>query len=166
MVEFLSFVLVNLPLLMLAGALAWTWIYWIIGTGDFGESCTRKLLLLGVGFTGIWGFSLNIFFPEIVNQYFDWPLDTFKNRMGAADLAIGVAGITAYWRDYDYCLAVCIISFFFYPGLLIDHIIQLVYYGSPSLGNVDFLISFDLLITAFLISSIYSWSQARGRTND
>lgn len=82
------------------------------------------MLLLPVGIGGVWAGFFHIAFPEIAARSIGWQVSPFQFEIGVADMAIGIAAITAFWRSLPFKAAVVLYIVLFNFGVAVGHLRQ------------------------------------------
>lgn len=129
----IGFVLRNLPVFLLAAALAAASAQ--RGKGPAIERFLAWILLLPIGFTGLWAAAAHVFFPAVSAAHIGWEASPFQFEVGMADLAIGVTACLAFRASLDFkAAAVCAASVFLL-GDAIGHVHQMLAAGNFAPGN-------------------------------
>ena len=120
----IEFVLRNLPAFMFVLALA-------IATLTRSEPNVplrylNWLLLLSVGFVGIWAGIFHIFFPTVASAQIGWAPSPFETEIGIADAASGVVAVAAFWRSLAFKAASVLYTALFNFGVAAGHVYQAV----------------------------------------
>ena len=149
----LQFILNHFSLLMLILALA------LSATSWSGQVLCRYLLLFPVGVVGIFGFFLHAFAPVYAAESVGWQASPFQFEVAAANLGIGIAGITAFWKNWDFALAVTLIVFFFIMGGAYSHLLEVLFAEDYRPGNTGMIIYPDILIPLLLVLSLCFWKR-------
>lgn len=160
--EAIAFVLRNLPALLLVLAF-------------IGAAATRRgsaeaylawIRLLPIGASGLWSGFFHVFLPQIAAGLIGWETSPFQFEVGMADLAIGVAGVAAFWRPLDFKAAVVVIATVFLVGDAVGHVRQMLVEGNFAPGNAGVPFYADIIVpivaTALLLMAFWG----RGRRTD
>lgn len=122
MVQFITLVLSNLPSILFAVAILVAW--FAGGDRPFAARLLDWMLLLPVGIGGAWAGFFHITFPEIAARSIGWQVSPFQFEIGVADMAIGIAAITAFWRGLPFKAAVVLYVVLFNFGVAVGHLRQ------------------------------------------
>ncbi|MCX7125340.1 MAG: hypothetical protein NTU49_06255 [Gammaproteobacteria bacterium] len=55
-----------------------------------------KLMFFAVGLSGLWGFAVHVFYPDLAAKFIGWPNSPFQFEVGVANLGMGVAGVLVF----------------------------------------------------------------------
>jgi hypothetical protein len=149
----LQFIVNHFSLLMLILALA------LSATSWSGQVLCRYLLLFPVGVVGLFGFFLHAFAPVYAAERIGWQTSPFQFEVAAANLGIGIAGITAFWKNWDFSLAVTLIASFFIIGGAYSHLLEVLFAEDYRPANTGMIIYPDILIPLLLVLSLCFWKR-------
>lgn len=128
-----------------------------------GESFCRSILLLPIGIGSLCGFVLHAFFPEYTAQKLGWAVSPFQYQVAAADLGLGIAGILAYRRSWDFAFAVTLMTTGLFAGTAFIHIIEGLFEKDYTSINIGGNLYTDLLIPVLLTLVLCYWCQEKKR---
>ena len=151
----ITFVLENFPAVCLV--LAFLLAIIVRRRVSFGESLTKYLLLLPVGFGGIWGYYYHAFDPIMSAKLIGWAPSPFQFEIAVANLGMGFAGIVGFCRKRDYSLAVAIMVSCFLWGAAFGHIREIFQQGNYSSDNAGIILYTDILIPCSLWLGYFLW---------
>ncbi len=149
----LEFLTGHFSLLMLILAMA------LSATSWSGQVLCRYMLLFPVGVVGIFGFFLHAFAPVYAADRMGWQTSPFQFEVAAANLGVGIAGITAFWKNWDFALGVTLIAFFFIMGGAYSHLFEVLFSQDYNPANTGMIIYPDILISLILVLSLCFWKQ-------
>ncbi len=155
-----------------------TWLYWIISNPALnlyilavlivglrlwgrGQAQNRALvidislayiLLLAVGFNGIYNFIMHAFFGDMIAAYIGWPQSPFQIEVAMANLGLGVLGLLAFRANFGFRLATVIATSCFLLGAAGVHIYDIFVQQNFLPGNAGSILFTDILIPASLIA--------------
>lgn len=118
------------------------------------EIVYRWVALFALGFTGIYGFILHAFFPDLAAANIGWTNSPFQLEVAVADLAFGVVGILSFNASYGFRLATVIVATICLWGDALGHIYQMVTHHNYSVGNAGSWFWMDIVIPLILIICI------------
>lgn len=147
-----NFHFVLLILALFLGAFKWT-----------GESFCRYMLLLPVGIGGLYGFILHVFASDYTARKLGWTSSPFQYQVGAANLGLGLAGILAFWKSWEFALAVTVMTVGFVMGSGFLHIFEGLFDEDYKIGNIGVSLYTDLLMPALLTLVLCYWYQEKRR---
>lgn len=130
------------------------WIMQKIRRQKNNDLLLRWLLLLPVGFTGIYAFFMHLFFPASSAAVMNWPTSPFQFEVALANLCIGLLGILSFRAGYGFRLATVIVASFWMWGHAISEIYQIVITSNIYLGNAVSWFWIDVILPFVLISCI------------
>ena len=157
--EAIGFLLRNLPAALLVIAL-------ITATvrrrhGHAAERYLAWILLLPIGVTGLWAGVAHVFFPATAAAHIGWQVSPFQFEVGMADLAIGITGCIAFWRDLGFkAAAVCAASIFLL-GDAIGHVRQMTIAGNFAPGNAGVPFYMDVICPVLAIALLVTAARER-----
>ena len=126
-----------------------------------GESFCRYMMLLPIGVGSLFGFFLHAFAPEYTAQKLGWVESPFQFQVAAANLGLGVAGIIAFWRSWDFAFAVTLMVVCLIFGTAFVHIFEGLFGGDYTTGNVGGNLYTDILIPTLLTLVLCYWYQEK-----
>lgn len=126
-----------------------------------GESFCRYMLLLPIGVGGLWGFLLHAFAPEYTAQKIGWAESPFQFQVAAANLGLGVAGLVAFWRSWDFAFAVTLMAVGLLMGTAFVHLFEGLFGKDYTVANVGGNLFTDLLIPTLLTLVLCYWYQEK-----
>jgi hypothetical protein len=118
--EVIAFVLRDFPAVMLVLALILGPL--LRGPETLAASMLSWILLLPIGFTGIWAAIYHLFFPAVAAADIGWQTSPFQFEVGMADLAIGVTACLAYRHKYAFKVAAVIAASISLLGDAVGHV--------------------------------------------
>jgi len=99
-----------------------------------------------VGITNVFNFFFHVFFGERTAAFIGWENSPFQAEVGFASLGIGIAGMLAYSRGFQFRFATIIPPVCFSLGAAGGHIYQMVVNKNYSPGNVGLVLPIDIII--------------------
>lgn len=108
-----------------------------------------KLMFFAVGLSGLWGFVMQMFYPEIVAATMGLTTSTFQFDVATANLGMGIAGIFGWRASRSYRIATTIVATCIFWGFAHQHYLQLT--SSAANSNVHMLFYNDLILPILLI---------------
>ncbi len=128
---------------------------WIRGR-DFLKYLFLYTLFISAGIQGLATGIVQMFFPEAVVKFTEWPASPFILELGMANFSFGVLAICALWlsRGWQFAAAVGYGLFLFLTGM--GHVIDFFLNGA-NLGNAGGFLWSDLLgaLSLFLFALLY-----------
>lgn len=124
-----------------------------------GESFCRYMLLLPIGVGSLCGFFLHAFEPEYIAHKLGWVESPFQFQVAAANLGLGVAGIVAFWKSWDFAFAVTLMAICLLMGTAFIHIFEGLFWRDYTIGNIGGNLYTDLLIPTLLTLTLCYWYQ-------
>jgi hypothetical protein len=118
------------------------------------EIVYRWIALFALGFTGIYGFILHGFFPDLAASNIGWSNSPFQFELAIADLAFGVVGVLSFNASYGFRLATVIVATITLWGDAAGHIDQMIVNHNYTVGNAGSWFWMDIVIPIILIISI------------
>lgn len=153
-----TFIALNIPFTAYFLALVLSVLtYWAKKERYFSENFARYLYLLPMGVGHLWIFCLQFFFPDLFALEGGWSRSAYQYRLGFMDLGLGLTGVIAFWKDYDFCLAAGIMECWFLLGYALFQIISIISIENVPYGNGVYFLSADLLIPISIILSMAFW---------
>ena len=110
-----------------------------------------KLFFFAVGLTGIWGFVMHAFFPEMAAKFIGWATSPFQFEVAVANLGMGVAGIFGSRATKPYRIATAIFTTCFLWGAAYGHVIQMADMHNFAPGNAGSIFYNDTFLPLLLI---------------
>lgn len=110
------------------------------------------MLLIPVGFNGLYQFVLHAFFGNTIAAYLGWAQSPFQADVAMANLALGILGCLSFRANYGFRLATAIAVILYQGGTALFQFIHYYpqFYTMPSnIGSVTFanlLILFTILL--------------------
>ncbi len=112
--------------------------------------CLGVILFCCVGLTGLWGFVMHAFFPSLNGQFSSGTLSPCEFDVALAQLGLGLSGVLALWRDFEFRFAVILSASCFLWGTAAEQLYSHFIRHDPSAGNSGMLLYANLAIPAFL----------------
>jgi hypothetical protein len=159
--EAIRFALTHVPLIAFLLALALAALTSRSAAASPAEHWLGWLLLLPVGVDALWAGLFHVLWPHTAASFIGWQVSPFQFEIGVADIALGVAGIAAFWRPLDFKAAVVVYAVVFYLGVAYGHVHQIIAAGNVAPGNAG-----ALLVLTFVRPVLLVWLLAaamRGR---
>jgi len=154
----IAFTLENFALVMLAIAIVFGIIDWIIQKmlHHHGGAVVfyRWIALLALGFTAIYMFIMHVFYPEMTAKAIGWADSPFQYAMAAADFGFGVIAILSFRASYGFRLATVIGNTLWLWGNATVQIYEMALKNNFALGNTSSWLWMDILIPLLLIICI------------
>jgi hypothetical protein len=162
--------LVDFNLVMLAVAFVATgllsWKRRHVAGHSFAETLLAWLLLLSVGFQGVYTFVIHVFFPAQSAANIGWAVSPFQYEVGIADLTVGVLGVLAFWGNFSFRLAAVIAGVVWYWGDAIGHIKEMIIANNYAPGNAGPWFWTDVLVPMLLLTCLLLvWRSESQTTN-
>jgi hypothetical protein len=129
----IAFVLRDFPAILLVLALILGPIF--RGPERLADSMLSWILLLPIGFTGIWAAIFHVVFPQVAAADIGWQTSPFQFEVGMADLAIGVTACVAFRRTLAFTEAAVIAGSISLLGDAVGHVHQMISAGNFAPGN-------------------------------
>ncbi len=114
----------------------------------------RWLLLLPVGFAGIYVFFMHLLFPAASAKIMGWPPSPFQLEVALANLCIGLLGIFSFRSSHGFRVATVIVAIFWMWGHSVYEIYRIITTSNIYLGNAVSWFWVDTLLPFVLISCI------------
>jgi hypothetical protein len=108
-------------------------------------------MFFAVGLSGLWGFVMHAFFPNIASNYIGWAPSPFEYEVAIANLAMGIAGIFGAFADKSYRIATTIFTTIFLIGAAVGHVMQMLKTGNFAPGNAGIIFYNDIILPILLI---------------
>lgn len=115
----------------------------------------RYLFFFPIGLMGLWAFFGHVFVPEEAARAIGWPTSPFQREVGMANLGIGVAGVIAAFRGFDFRLAVAIVAACFLIGAGVGHIREIMETGNLAPGNAGPILFTDFLTPIAILGLLW-----------
>jgi hypothetical protein len=117
------------------------------------------VLVIGVGFSGLFGFAGHVFMADTVAETIGWLTGSpFQFEVGMANLALGVIGILCYRFRDNFWLCTIVANGVFLFGDGIGHIRQMMVSGDFAPFNTGATLYWDL---GFPVFTILLWLMLR-----
>jgi hypothetical protein len=117
------------------------------------------VLVIGIGFSGLFGFAGHIFMADTVAESIGWPTGSpFQFEVGMANLALGVIGLLCYRFRDNFWLCTIIANGVFLFGDGIGHIRQMIVSANFEPLNTGATLYWDL---GFPVFTILLWLMLR-----
>lgn len=159
-VQSISFVMRNVPLVLLAIAL-------VIGMASNERPRARALLswilLLPVGLGGLWAGIAHVAYPKVAASYIGWATSPFQFEVGMADIAMGVAGVLAFRASWGFRAATVLIVSIFFLGDAWGHVRQMQLTHDFSIGNAGPPFWMDIGLPLLMIVLLLGTRSSSGR---
>jgi hypothetical protein len=152
----ISTVLANLPAFLLAVALL---IAFLGRTGRLSERVLRWVLLLPIGFSGIWAALFHVFFASTAARDIGWQTSPFQYEVGMADLAVGITAVLAFWRSLPFKAAATIAASIFLLGDAVGHVHQMMSAHNFASGNAGAPFYSDVFVPLIAIVALIAASR-------
>lgn len=111
-----------------------------------------SLIVLTVGFTGLWAFMGHYFKADMVAQGIGWPTgNPFQKEVAFTNLGIGILGILCIWFRGNFWLATIIMNSVFLLGASSIHIKDIVEKGNMNIYNAGPVLYADIFGPLLLI---------------
>lgn len=111
------------------------------------------LLVINVGFGGLWAFMGHTFAANEVAESIGWPAgNPFQTEVAVANLAVGTLGILCYWIRGDFWTATVIATSIWLLGAATIHVVEIVGAGNYNPGNAGLIFYLDLATPLTLIA--------------
>lgn len=114
------------------------------------------LFFFAVGLSGLWGFILHAFFPEMAAKFIGWANSPFQFEVAVANLGMGLVGVFGLHASKPYRIAGTIFATCFLWGAAYGHIVQMVKTNNFAPGNAGAIFYNDLFLPLFLILFVLS----------
>lgn len=121
----------------------------------------RYLFFFPIGLMSLWAFVGHVFLPEEAAKAIGWATSPFQREVGMANLGIGVAGVMAAFRGFDFRLATAVVMACFLIGAGIGHILEIVTTGNLAPGNAGPILFTDFLTPIVILCLLWLF---RGET--
>ncbi len=148
----IKFVISNFPILMTATAIL---IAIMSCRKDPERSASdiflTQLMFFAVGLSGLWGFIMHAFFPELAASAIGWTVSPFQFEVAVANLGMGLSGLFGLHSSRSYRIAVTIFTSCFLWGAALGHIMQMIKLGNFAPGNAGPIFYNDIILPALLI---------------
>ncbi len=148
----------NFPIIMYISAIVLS----LFSGGQTHKRLFTLMLFMAVGLSGVWGFTMHVFFPAIASQQIGWQANSFEFEVGLANLALGITGIVAAFASWSYRAAVTTVTTIFLWGAAFGHIRQIILLHNYNPGNAGTILISDILIPlTLLILLALNYTQVR-----
>ncbi|MFN7093816.1 MAG: DUF6790 family protein [Burkholderiales bacterium] len=138
----ISYLLHNFPLVMLILALLLA----ILNLSNFAKKFSQYIFALPIGLSGIWGFVMHAFFPQLASAAIGWESSPFEFEVAIANLAIGISGLFASRGSRGYRAATATTVSIFLWGAALGHLYQMLAINNFNPGNAGSIFWTDILI--------------------
>jgi hypothetical protein len=120
--------------------------------GRVAEILLIWLLVINIGFGGLYAFSGHLFAAEEVAASIGWPAgNPFQTEVAVANLAIGTLGILSYWIRGNFWIAAVIATSIWLLGAAAIHVSEMVSAGNYNPGNAGVVFYMDIIGPALLV---------------
>src|SRR5713226_8527275 len=117
------------------------------------DAIVESLLVVQVGLAGLYAFFGHYFVPDKAIGYIGRPTDNpLQQKVGIANLALGVLGILCCWLHGSFWLATGIAAIIFWSGAAIMHIEEMMKRRNFHLGNAGAILLSDIGMPVLLLS--------------
>jgi hypothetical protein len=128
----------------------------------FVEELFRWLLLLSLGFQGVYTFIIHVFFASYSAQNIGWAESPFQYEVGIADLTVGVLGLIAFWSNFSFRVAAATAGIVWYGGDAIGHVRQMIIANNYAPGNAGPWFWTDVLVPIVLAVCMFGiWKRQK-----
>src|SRR5262245_25933328 len=119
------------------------------------DSLFLYYLFIGVGLQGVITGLMQIFFPQVVVAFTQWPTSPFLLELGMANLSYGIVGLWSLWmsRGWKVATALGYGLFLLFTGL--GHVVEIIQRGFAPGNSGAFLFS-DLLVALALFLLVFA----------
>ncbi|AXH36124.1 hypothetical protein DVJ78_12495 [Humibacter sp. BT305] len=118
----------------------------VSGTGDLLYSTTQNAVLFLIGSSAIGNGIAHLFFGPAIARSIGWTPGPFQYEVGAANLAIGIAGVTGGFFGPEFWLAVIIVDLVFLVLAGVGHIREIVKNHNLAVNNAGPILVLDFLM--------------------
>ncbi|OGT49493.1 MAG: hypothetical protein A3E82_04585 [Gammaproteobacteria bacterium RIFCSPHIGHO2_12_FULL_38_11] len=115
-----------------------------------------KLMFFAVGLTGLWGFVVHAFFPDMAAKFIGWAASPFQFEVAVANLGMGVAGVFGVRATKSYRIATTIFTTCFLWGAAYGHCVQMQATANFAPGNAGSIFYNDIILPVLLIFFLLS----------
>jgi hypothetical protein len=150
-------ILTNLPVILCIAAIAFAAVS--RGNRHWSHRYLSWILLLAVGFDGIWAGVFHVFFPEIASAQIGWQPSPFEFEIGVADIALGIVAVISFWCSLSFQSAVAAYAILFYLGVSIGHFVQAFGHGDYAADNFGMLLALTIaraVVLAILLMTAWN----------
>ncbi len=127
----------------------------------FADRLLSWLLLLPVGFGGLWSAYFHLFQPELAARAIGWIDSPFQFEVGLADLAIGLSGCFAFFASFGFRAAVTFIAAVFLFGDGVGHARQMIVARNFAIDNAGPVFWVDLALPAIALLALFFSRKSR-----
>lgn len=113
------------------------------------------LFFFAVGLSGLWGFILHAFFPEMAAKFIGWANSPFQFEVAVANLGMGLVGVFGLYASKPYRIAGTIYTTCFLWGAAYGHVVQMIKANNFAPGNAGAIFYNDLFLPLFLILFVF-----------
>jgi hypothetical protein len=151
----IGLLLSNFSLAMLILACVFSMIQW----ATHQKMSTYEILyswvvLLCVGLSGLYGFIMHAFFPDMAAAAIGWQNSPFQFEVAMANLGFGILGILSFRASYGFRLATVVGNVCWLWGDASGHIYQMVKYHNFTSGNAGSWFWADMIVPLILLFCI------------
>lgn len=130
-----------------------------LNTNEVVEAFFSYYMLITVGINNLYNFVMHVFFGEMAAGFIGWQQSPFQAEVGFASLGIGIVGVMAFRRSFQFRMATLIPPAVFSLGAAGGHIYQMITAHNFSPGNVGLVLPSDIIIP--VIGFILLWLSYR-----
>ena len=118
------------------------------------------ILVIMVGFGGIWAFIGHAFMPDQIAAYIGWPAGSpFQFEVACTNLGFGILGILCFWIRGNFWTATIIGFSVFYLGAAYGHIMDIIKHGNYAPGNAGAPLYLDIILPIVLIILLVAYKK-------
>jgi Family of unknown function (DUF6790) len=118
------------------------------------------VLVVMVGFGGLWAFIGHAFLPNQIAAYIGWPAGSpFQFEVAVTNLAFGVLGILCFWIRDNFWTATVIGYSIFSLGDAYVHINDFIQHGNYAPGNIGAPLFIDIILPVILIIFLFTYKK-------
>lgn len=118
----------------------------VVGTDDLLYNTTQNAVLFLIGSSGIGNGIAHLFFGPVIARSIGWTPGPFQFEVGAANLAIGLAGVSGAFFGPEFWLAVIIVDLVFLVLAGLGHIREIVKNHNLAVNNAGPILVLDFLM--------------------
>jgi hypothetical protein len=120
----------------------------VAGTDHLLYNTAQNAVLFLIGSSGIGNGIAHLFFGPAIARSIGWPPGPFQFEVGAANLGIGIAGVTGAFFGPEFWLAVIIVDIVFLFLAGVGHIREIVTRRNLAVNNAGPILVLDFLMPA------------------